>query len=264
MKIVHLHGFKCAGSTFSWILQRMYGNKLLYVESKSGNERLSWDNVNSSLNMSEYLGITSHTLEYPDIDDDNYFFVEFVRNPLDRIKSAYIFQRKSGHLPSDVSFLQYCSSSIGTTRENFMTRRLSSQTFEKPSLWSISSMVPISANNLFVGSVEFFDESLVLLEQLLSDRYSLSVDLSYPLPQNIGPKSDSEINLDAISDDVFLPIMDRDLVLSSKVNSLILKAISGMPDFINKLNDFRDRCAILRSEDYSHIKVKGPNQWVKL
>ena len=84
------------------------------------------------------------------------------------------------------------------------------------------------------------------------------------MPQNTGPKSDSEINLDAISDDVFLPIMDRDLVLSSKVNSLILKAISGMPDFIDKLNDFRDRCAILRSEDYSHIKVKGPNQWVKL
>ena len=65
MKIVHLHGFKCAGSTFSWILQRMYGNKLLYVESKSGNERLSWDNVNSSLNMSEYLGITSHTWSIP-------------------------------------------------------------------------------------------------------------------------------------------------------------------------------------------------------
>ena len=265
MKIVHLHGFKCAGSTFSWILQNLYGEKLLYVESKNGNQRLSWKSVELELDLNEYTSITSHTLEYPADVDDEYFFVEFVRNPIDRLKSAYVFQKKVGDISQNTTFSQYCLDHAGSTRENFMTRRLSPQTFDNPNRWSISDdFVPVSAENLFVGSVEFFDESLVLLETILSNRFSFSVNLAYPMPKNVQSSSKSKIHFDNINDSQMLSIMDRDLVLSSKVNSLILTLISEIPDFKDRLSNFHDRCKLMREQDLSDVVLKTKKQWIKL
>lgn len=264
MKIAHLHGFKCAGSTFSWVLQKIYGDKLLYVEGKNSNRRLALDTLNSNVDIDLYSAITSHTLEYPHQHYDDFFFVDFVRNPYERLISAYKFQKKVGQIPADTNYKQYLQEHVGTERENYMTRCLSPQTFTDQNIWPISKeSVPISSKNLFVGSVDYFDESLVLLEILLKDKFSLDIDLSYPAPLNVSDKS-AIANSYEIDEDIASKIINRDIILSLKVNYLILHSIVNIPDFSNKLKDFRDRCKSLRGIDTSNVKIKSPSEWVIL
>ena len=106
VKIVHLHGFKCAGTTFIWILEKIYGSKLLYVEKRGGKERLFWKDLQEACNLLNYNAITSHTLEFPRIQANDYLFVEFVREPLSRIKSAYNFQIKVGDMATVVGIFE--------------------------------------------------------------------------------------------------------------------------------------------------------------
>ncbi|MDC3011012.1 sulfotransferase family protein [Synechococcus sp. AH-736-G21] len=265
MKIVHLHGFKCAGSTFSWVLQKLYGEKLLYVESKNGNARLSWDVMTSNIDISSYSAITSHTLEYPSAYLDDIFFVEFVRNPYDRILSAYRFQKKVGQIAPTTEFISYLAAHRGTTRENYMTRRLSPQTFDDLNLWSISDdYVPIQADNLFVGSVELFDESLLLLEDLFKEKFQVDIDLAYPAAQNVSSKSSSSEIIPEVDDKLLASIINRDLILSRKVNSLILNSIVNKPDFSDRLSGFHDRCRSLKNSGSCDVKLKTNSEWIKL
>lgn len=260
VKIVHLHGFKCAGTTFIWILEKIYGSKLLYVEKRGGKERLFWKDLQEACNLLNYNAITSHTLEFPRIQANDYLFVEFVREPLSRIKSAYNFQIKVGDIKPNLLFNEYVKQSIGTTRDNFMSRRLSTQS-NSQSIWSLDkNIIELNQANLFVGLVEKFDESLVLLEELLLKSYDLKLDLSYPKAQNKSIKNDLVGNKYSISEDVLNKVTQKDFLLYDRVRKDIDAKISLTVNFNKKHAEFKERCLNLKRQNLK-VSVKSPNKW---
>lgn len=262
VKLVHLHGFKCAGTTFSWILQKLFGEKLLYIETKGGNERLFWEELQKNINLSEYDAITSHTLEFPRISGNEYLFIEFVRHPLDRLKSAYKFQIKVADIDHDQTFAEFVKRSANTSRDNYMSRRLSEQ-HPNQTIWSLSNdTIDINENNLFVGLVEKFDESLVLLEDLVERKYGMKIDLSYASIQNKS-KQDKTGNIDqfSVDDDDLRKICTKDLCLYLNVNDSICTAIKHTVNFDLKYQEFKERCKKLSAQEDLQITVKAPSQW---
>ena len=69
LDIIHIHGFKCAGTTFQNILLREYQKKLLLVESKKQGKRLFTNELlksnelkqhHQSISSLKYLNYNSH------------------------------------------------------------------------------------------------------------------------------------------------------------------------------------------------------------
>jgi hypothetical protein len=243
-----------------WILEKIYRSKLLYVEKKGGQGRLFWTDLQEACNLVEYNAITSHTLEFPRIQTNEFLFVEFVREPLSRIKSAYNFQIKVGDIKPNLLFNEYVKQSIGTTRDNFMSRRLSTQS-NNQSVWSLDNkIIELNQANLFVGLVERFDESLVLLEELLLKSYDLKLDLSYPRAQNKSIKNDLVENKYFISEDVLNEVTHKDFLLYDRVRKDIDTKISLTVNFNKKLAEFKKRCLNLKNQNLE-VSVKSPNKW---
>ena len=60
MKIIHIHGYKCAGTTLENILERNFSD-LLLIESKHGGTRLFFDQIPKKM-LQDYSAISSHLL----------------------------------------------------------------------------------------------------------------------------------------------------------------------------------------------------------
>ena len=264
IKIVHLHGFKCAGTTFCWILEKLYGPNLLYVEKKGGRDRLFWNDLMQKCDLAKYSAITSHTLELPpETSDDQYLFIEFVREPLARIKSAFSFQIKVGDISADLSFNEYVKRSLGTSRENFMSRRLSGQYPDQP-IWSLDNeAINLNKSNLFVGSVESFDESLVLLEELMGNNHGTKLDLAYANAQNKSSYNKlTDHNKYQLEDGLLEKVAHRDLSLYQNVQESIAAKIRNTANFNQKYANFKERCVSLSQQSNLQISVKPPNNWI--
>ena len=89
MKLIHIHGFKCAGSTLEQILNREFPN-LLKVESSEPGKRLFFEDIPSKILNTD--AISSHLLS-PSKHKDA-IHVTLLRNPLDRLISAWKFETK--------------------------------------------------------------------------------------------------------------------------------------------------------------------------
>lgn len=264
IKIVHLHGFKCAGTTFCWILEKLYGSNLLYVEKKGGKDRLFWNDLKQKCDLTKYEAITSHTLELPpETSDNQYLFVEFVREPLARIKSAFNFQIKVGDIPPNLSFNEYVKRSLGTSRENFMSRRLSVQ-YPNQEIWSLDNeVINLNKSNLFVGSVESFDESLVLLEELIESKYGMKLNLAYANAQNKSSYNKlTEPKRYSLEDGLLEKVIHRDLSLHQNVQNSIFLKTQNTANFKQKYANFKERCLVLSRQKNMQISVKPPKYWV--
>jgi len=263
IKIVHLHGFKCAGTTFCWILEKLYGPNLLYVEKKGGRDRLFWNELTHKCDLTKYSAVTSHTLELPpETSDDQYLFIEFVREPLARIKSAFNFQIKVGDISQGLSFNEYVKRSLGTSRENFMSRRLSCQ-YPDQQIWSLDNeAINLNKSNLFVGSVESFDESLVLLEELMENNHGMKLDLAYANAQNQSSHNKlNDENKYRLEDGLLEKVAHRDLSLHQNVQESIAAKIKNTGNFKQKYDDFKERCLSLSRQSNLQISVKPPKNW---
>ena len=177
--ILHYHFFKNAGSSLDKILQKNFKSKFLTKEFPDANnindkteEVLNWIEENPN----NIVFSTHSSFPLPVKDNVNIISICFLRDPIDRIKSAYKFERKqdeknfSADLAKNVDFNEYVKVLLkkqgeGGQCSNFQTYKL-------------SEIVPIYNNALtnasealsrisFVGLVEEFDKSMKLLSNKL-------------------------------------------------------------------------------------------------
>ena len=177
--ILHYHFFKNAGSSLDKILQKNFNSKFLTKEfpnAKNINDKTeevcNWIEENPD----NIVFSTHSSFSLPVIDNVNIISICFLRDPIDRIKSAYKFERKqdvknfSADLAKKVDFNEYVRVLLkeqgeGGQCSNFQTYKL-------------SEIVPIHNNALtnasealsrisFVGLVEEFDKSMKLLSNKL-------------------------------------------------------------------------------------------------
>lgn len=127
--LLHLHGFKCAGSTLIWSLERATDGRLAYLESDQPNRRLPWQRVQEHLGTIEQqpLAITSHLVSLPPQHELAVVKAAFLRRPLSRLISAYRFETVVQGKHKDLSLDDYLRRNCRSMLSNYQTRHLSPQ-----------------------------------------------------------------------------------------------------------------------------------------
>lgn len=270
--IAHMHIFKCAGTTFSGILERCFNGEVLYVESKQANQRLSWKKVISSNLLDDSpKALTSHLIDLPEHRSLAGITVSIVRNPIDRLYSAFLFARdKQGRFSVSTTFRDYIEHHRYSIVANFMTRHLSPQSwdasFKARNGWELRpELIDLDRDDLFVGCVERFDESMVLLEYQL-EQSGFRLDLAYPGRMNARRRDNpAEAKQNPYQDSCawLEPAIEIDRILVERVNNVLDGKIQRCSDFAGRLESYRQRCISL-SENKAiafSFQVKAPHEW---
>ena len=94
--VVHFHLFKNAGTTVERGLQDYFGERWASFDKPASAARISQVELETFLNTNQALqAVSSHHLRPPLVDSTlmKWLPVLFLRHPIDRIRSAYEFER---------------------------------------------------------------------------------------------------------------------------------------------------------------------------
>jgi len=240
MKLIHIHGYKCAGSTVEQILNRECPN-LLKVESSESGKRLFYEDIPSNLLNTD--AISSHLLS--PLKGVEALQISLIRNPLDRIVSAWKFETKvvQGSKKDNITLRGYIENYKKSLVSNYQSKLLSFQ--EKSdhfsSGWSVSfDLDYLFSENFFIGTVDRFDESMVLIENRLKKR-GVEIDMSYPSKQNTTSHIKNKINVNNLERFIY-PAADSDIWLLKYTNKKIDQEINSINNFEILMENFRLRC----------------------
>ncbi len=182
--VLHYHLFKNAGTSVDAMLRQNFGEAWAQQEFPAtggqGTRRSNAPEVAGFIEANPDLrAISSHTalLPVPAIDGIGIFPIIFIRHPIDRLASAYRFERRQkadtfgARLARETDFAGYVRalldrSGYGVARD-FQVMRLA---FGSPgAAGSEFDRALTTMDHLpFIGLVEAFEESLVELERLLA------------------------------------------------------------------------------------------------
>ena len=237
MELIHIHGFKCAGTTIEKILNREYED-LLLVESSDGGQRLFYNDIPKEiLNVK---AISSHLLAPS--RGRKALQICLIRDPIERLVSAWRFQ-SSVVKDIDDNLRQYILKYKNSILSNYQSKLLSFQKKSESfsSGWDIDLDFDfLFGDDFFVGTVERFDESMVIIEERLKDR-NININLSYPNKTNTTSNYKKDHNIKNI-DKFSYPAIDMDLWLIKKVNNMMDIEIDKISNFDEKLSNYHERC----------------------
>jgi hypothetical protein len=137
--IIHYHIFKNAGTSIDHLLARSFGERWGAIEGPSAWSIVTSDQVRRFLlQRADLVAISSHQARRPlPINPGwNIFPMVILRHPIDRVASAYRFERAQGVVPPDrrdslADYIQWrLSESRGPGIINFQTVALSSAQLE--------------------------------------------------------------------------------------------------------------------------------------
>ena len=97
--ILHYHLFKNAGTSVDELLKTNFGDRWVTQEFAANNPQVNVAQVGQWVaSQKEAVAFSSHTamMPPPEMDGVEFFPIVFVRHPIDRIASAYAFERKQG------------------------------------------------------------------------------------------------------------------------------------------------------------------------
>jgi hypothetical protein len=249
-----------------WILEKNFPKKVLYVESLQGNTRLKYDRVESLLENGNYSAISSHLIAPPSKTESNIkpLVVAFLRDPVKRLISAYEFQKATNSLKEgDVNFRAFLTRLRNSPVSNYQTRLISPQSWNQGGArngWDINPRaIDLDDENLFVGTVEMFDQSMILLEEWLQAK-GIKFDASYYLPNNTG--SQQGVKKSSISPSLIFPDMvEMDQLLWQEVTNRLKRIIISDVEFEGKLREFAERRDSLSGLE---IPIAGPEDFIRL
>lgn len=101
MVAVHFHLFKNAGTSVEVALETFFGDRWASFDKASAGGRINQRELTAFLTQRPDLqAVSSHQLRVPLLDTDTLGFapIVFLRDPLDRIRSAYDFERRQGEV----------------------------------------------------------------------------------------------------------------------------------------------------------------------
>jgi len=265
--ILHCHVFKNAGTTLDWALERSFNAGFIdhrddAVLIKQGMGYLE-DFLNKHPNVS---AVSSHHMPFEPEHEQSYFWLVMLREPLRRVRSVYEFEVKQlpisslgSKMAKELDFSEYIywrmQDNVPAVIKNFHVRYLNNvlrpeQEIDDSCLEDACQRLKLE--NVLVGTVESFNESMVIFEEALKGKFP-KIDLAY-ISQNIGKKRSEhplgfldEITPDAR--DLLLENNQLDRKLYDMVNADQQNLISSIPDFDEKLSDFEKRCNSLAAKN---------------
>lgn len=250
-KIVHIHGFKCAGTTFSASLAHNFNDGFRCIEPSTKHVALELHNVEKVIHELDLEAVSSHNLNVPNIIPNEYFFVHLIREPSERLISAWKFEVETQRTYMG-EFSDYINDRNGQINlqssyffaRNNLKRNLSYSKFQHRS-------------NLFLGIVERYDESMTVLEFLLKQN-GIDLDLSYPDALNANKHSYANKEKEHTIPNDFI---DRDQALYKIANERLKYYISFVPNFEMRLTKFRKRCKEFQSTRHEFAKKISNERW---
>ncbi len=269
--ILHGHIFKNAGTTFDWSLSRSFGHAFLdhrddHAMRSQGAAYLA--GILSS--KTELLALSSHHLPrvLPAVPDLCHHHIYLLRHPLLRVRSVYNFERVQqadtlgAKAAKRMTFKEYVlwrmELKTPATIRNFQTLYLATVRRRRQGrscdAVDFADAMDFAQSLPALGIVEYYDESMVLLEESLRPHFP-ALDLAY-IRQNVSLTNASDLDDNqAIADmlqelgEVAAMVIDRnsyDLALYQASLERFRTTMGSTPDFAAKLDDFRKRCAQLR------------------
>lgn len=178
--IIHYHLFKNAGTSVDAILKRNFGQGWASQEYPQRSAPVMIAEAGTYLlQHPQVMALSSHTLmlPLPEVPGVDIFPIIFVRHPLDRLKSAYVFERDQraetagARLAKETDFAGYLRARLANPADracrNFHTARLA---MAEPADGSTEFERALRAfeHLPFVGSVEAFDASVEMLQRLVT------------------------------------------------------------------------------------------------
>jgi hypothetical protein len=205
--IFHYHFFKNAGTSVDELLKANFPGCWVGREFSDGNAK----DINAQVmhwveDEVDAVAFSSHTatLPPPHIDGVRLFPVVFLRHPVDRIVSAYTFERRQGSaslgsvIARNTSLAGYIEIRLALHADrqcrNFHVARLS-QMYPATAGDELTRALRAVEELPFVGLVENFDASIAHLTELLAPDFpgfralpvasNISRDLSTPLAERL-------------------------------------------------------------------------------
>lgn len=186
--IVHFHLFKNAGTSVDRILQDNFAKReWAEIEGPNRKKLDTVDLVEFIRSKKALKAVSSHTavVSVPELDDIEIIPILFLRHPIDRIRSAYDFEKKQVADTPGAKFAKKGSF------EDYMEWRLTQPTkaqvsnFHAARLKDFHKITPYRKTNLylsrakaavdalpFVGIVEEFDQSMHKFEAIIAKHFS--------------------------------------------------------------------------------------------
>jgi len=260
--ILNCHLFKNAGTTLDWALERNFGNGFCdHRENVEMRQR-------GICYLDEYLhdnpsiiSVSSHHMPFMPEHEGAYWWLVLLRAPLRRIRSVYEFEARQpisslgSKMAKKLNFSEYIHwrmrDDVPAVIKNYHVRYLNNITNSARVIdesFVDRAFSRLSLNNVIFGTVEHFDESMVIFEEVLKEDFK-DIDLAY-IKQNVSrKKTDSPLDyLDKLtldSQEIILKNNQLDIKLYDVVESELEKLTGNIPDFENKLTNFRSRCKTL-------------------
>lgn len=223
--ILHYHLFKNAGTSLDAALKEAFGKENWITKEFPNNPKLNKDSVKQWIvDNPEVVCFSSHTafLPPPKIEGVDIFPIIFLRNPIDRIISAYNFERKQNAatfgstLARNTTLEGYIETrlSIPNDRQcrNFHTHRLAMMYPENEGE-ELTRAKKAIRELPFVGLVEEFDKSISDLNQKLNDFGFLKTNISV-LRKN--SSNGNKLNLIGLKNVFFINNDDFNLIKTYK------------------------------------------------
>jgi hypothetical protein len=182
--IVHYHIFKNAGTSIDQILKSNFGAAWKTLEADSGDKMLAAERVRDFLLADPSIkALSSHTalLPFPRADGLNVIPILFLRHPIDRIRSAYEFERKQGadtrgaQAAREHAFPEYVQRFLDAPADrrfrNFQVWRVNRQLPWKEGYSELELALEALPMLPVVGIVEDFERSLRIIRQVVTPRF---------------------------------------------------------------------------------------------
>ena len=182
--ILHYHLFKNAGTSLDRILQKNFGDGWVTAEFEGKGGDNSGAVADWIASTPDAVAYSSHTMlgPVPQVDGVRVVPIVLLRDPIERIKSAYRFERKQqadtwgAQLAKQHDLAGYVRGRLARPKDrqcrNFQTARLASMCpGDAPELDRALQAVEILRETGVIGRVEAFDNALAQLSTRLHDSY---------------------------------------------------------------------------------------------
>lgn len=180
--ILHYHLFKNAGTSVEELLRRNFGSGWISQEFPLPRRNNVAALAEFLRTHAQVIAVSSHTalLPVPHIDGVDVFPIIFIRHPIDRLRSAYEFERRQvadtpgARLAKSHDFAGYVRGLLKQKHHrqarNFQTFRLSHIDTQHAGSERARAFLALSRLP-FVGLVEDFDHAVHRLEQKLRPKF---------------------------------------------------------------------------------------------
>lgn len=183
--VVHYHIFKNAGTSVDWALENCFGKLWDTFEGKHAHDVMQPERLLEFLEQNPTVRAVSSHLLRPSVKIENILPIVFLRHPVLRAKSVYLFSRIDINQPdnkitANMTFHEYIKWVVSGGRGsvvviNYQTIHLSQASFRSPSILdatATSEDLRFARNLLFgwpaFGIVEYFEKSMALFENTYS------------------------------------------------------------------------------------------------